>query len=78
MTLSEYFEKNRYKGKYEIGDRVIGKWNKIPFVGTVLSDSLISNEEGPRLMVYSDLPIKHNDTYHYVIKLKPSDVKYFK
>ena len=34
MTLSEYFEKNRPKGSFMLGDRVEGKYEGIPFVGT--------------------------------------------
>jgi len=78
MTLSEYFSKNRHTAKFKIGDRVTGKWNKIPFVGTVLVENVVSTEEGPRLMVYSDLPIKFKDSWHNVIKLNPKDAKYFK
>ena len=34
MNLAEYFEQNRYKSKYDIGDRIFGYWNNIPFIGT--------------------------------------------
>ena len=57
-TYKDYFDKVCYKPKYFIGDRVIGVWNKIPFVGTVGNDNLVSNEEGPRVSVMLDLPIK--------------------
>lgn len=77
-SLEEYFKKNRHSAKYLIGDRVQGKWNKIPFVGTVLVENVVSELEGPRLMVYVDLPIKYNHVWHYVIKLSPKDAKYFK
>ena len=29
-----------YQPRYQIGDRVSGKWNKIPFVGSVGNDRL--------------------------------------
>ena len=78
MTQEEYFKQNRHVAKYLIGERVQGKWNKIPFVGTVLVENLVSEVEGPRLMVYVDLPIKYKNDWHYVIKLNPKDAKYFK
>lgn len=66
-SLKEYFDKERYKPKYEFGSRVFGRWNKIPFVGTIYGDSVISNEQGPRLTIQLDLPIKHNNTVKTII-----------
>ena len=77
-SLAEYFKLNRYQSVYDIGDRVIGKWNKIPFVGTVGNDTLINEIEGPRISVHLDLPIKFENTIHNVIIVKHKDVKYFK
>ena len=77
-SLAEYFKANRYSGKYNIGDRVIGKWNKIPFVGTVGNDTLINEVEGPRISVCLDLPIKYKDNIHCVIIVKHKDIKLFK
>ena len=77
-SLAEYFSKNRYQAKYDIGDRVMGKWNKIPFVGTVGNDTLISEIEGPRVSVHLDLPIKYKDKVYTILFLKHKDIKYFK
>ena len=77
-TLAEYFKVNRYSGKYNIGDRVTGKWNKIPFVGTVGNDTLINEIEGPRISVHLDLPIKYKDMVHRVIIVKHKDIKPYK
>ena len=77
-SVAEYFSKNRAPAKYKIGDRVTGKWNKIPFVGTVLVESLVSEEEGPKVMIFSDLPIKYKESWFNIVTLKPKDVKYFK
>ena len=77
-SLAEYFKATRYTGKYNIGDRVIGKWNKIPFVGTVGNDTLINEIEGPRISVCLDLPIKYKDEIHRVIIVKHKDVTLFK
>ena len=77
-TLAEYFKANRYQGKYSIGDRVIGKWNKIPFVGTVGNDTLINEIEGPRISVHLDLPIKCKDVVYNVIIVKHKDITLYK
>ena len=66
-SLKEYFEKNRYQAKYEFGTRVFGRWNKIPFVGTIYGDSVINDEQGPRLTIQLDLPIKHNNVVKTMI-----------
>ena len=67
-SLAEYFAKERYQPKYEFGTRVFGKWNKIPFIGTIYGDSVISELEGPRLTIDLDLPIKfENKVYTRII-----------
>ena len=76
-NLAEYFEKNAYKPKYHIGDRVQGYWNKIPFRGTVGNDTCIDGVN-PRVSVHSDLPIKFKDKVHDVIFVKPSELKVLK
>ena len=78
MGLAEYFKANRYDPKYYIGDRLIGKWNKIPFVGTVGNDTLINDEEGPRISIHLDLPIKYKEKWYHIIIVKHKDVKVFK
>jgi len=78
MNLAEYFAMNRYQAKWQIGDRVTGKWNKIPFVGTVGNDTLINEIEGPRVSVHLDLPIKYKDKIHNFIITSPKDIKAYK
>lgn len=77
-NMARYFEANRYQAKWTIGDRVTGKWNKIPFVGTVGNDTLISEKQGPRVSVHLDLPVKHNQVVYNILFLKPTDLKAFK
>lgn len=77
-SLEEYFSKNRYQSKYNMGDRVIGKWNGIPFVGSVGNDTVINEEQGPRISVHLDLPIKYEDVVHTVIFVTHKDVKPYK
>ena len=72
---TDYFERVGYKPTWHIGDRVMGKWNKIPFVGSVGNDTVISEIEGPRVSVHLDLPIKHGDRVHNIVFVKPGDLK---
>ena len=74
-NLSDYFERNAYKPKYQIGDRVFGHWNKIPFIGTVGNDTVISNLEGPRISIHLDLPIYLTGQLHSVIIVTHKDIK---
>lgn len=75
---TEYFRKIGYQPTYFIGDRVFGHWNKIPFIGSVGNDTLISEVEGPRITIMPDLPIKHNDKIHNVIIVKHKDISKLK
>ena len=74
-SLADYFNENRYQAKYQIGDRVGGKWNKIPFVGSVGNDRLVNPEVGPEITVHLDLPIRWQDKIYSVIVVKHKDVK---
>lgn len=73
-NLAEYFEKHRPKAIWHIGDRVFGHWNKIPFIGTVGNDNMISEIEGPRVSIFLDLPIKYNDKIHEIVFVKQKDI----
>lgn len=74
-NYAEYFEQIAYKPTWFIGDRVFGKYKKTPFVGTVGNDTLISPEEGPRVSVHLDLPIKIDKDYKTLIIVKPKELK---
>ena len=63
-----------YKAKYNLGDRVSGKWNKIPFVGSVGNDRVVS-ESGPEVTVHLDLPILQNGKTHCVLVVKHRDIR---
>ena len=77
MNQTEYFNKIGYKHVYDLGDRVIGKWNKIPFVGTVGNDRVI-DDTGPQIVIHLDLPIRIDNTVHRVIIAKHKDVRRLK
>lgn len=74
-TQSDYFNRIGYRHTYDIGDRVIGHWHHIPFVGSVGNDRLINHTDGPEVTVHVDLPIKYQDVWHTVIVVKHSNIK---
>lgn len=74
-NLADYFERNAYKPTWQIGDRVSGKYNGIPFVGTVGNDTLINEIQGPRVSVHLDLPLKYKDEVKSVIFVSPKTLK---
>ena len=74
---TKYFERIGYRPKYWIGDRVFGRWNKIPFIGTVGNDTVIDNT-GPRISIHLDLPIKHEDTVRNIIIVTHKDISKLK
>ena len=71
---TDYFEQNAYQPKYVIGDRVSGRWNKIPFIGSVGNDRVVS-DAGPEVTIHLDLPIRHENTNYSIIVVKHRDIK---
>lgn len=74
-SLEKYFSESRPKPKWLIGDRVFGHYNKIPFVGTVLVDHLVCEEQGPTVAVSLDLPLKYQNEYRTIVEVKQKDLK---
>ena len=72
---TDYFEKIGYRPKYFLGDRVFGHWNKIPFIGSVGNDTVISELEGPRITIHLDLPIKFQNKINNIVVVKHKDIK---
>lgn len=77
-NYAEYFEKHRPKPIWYIGDRVFGHWNKIPFIGSVGNDNMISEQIGPRVSVFLDLPILYKNTRHNIIWVKQNQIRKLK
>lgn len=76
MTLAEYFELHRPKAKYNFGDRVIGNYKGVPFVGTCGGDVMVNETIGPLVTVFLDLPLKLKDSIHHTfIKVKYKDIR---
>lgn len=72
---TDYFEKIGYKPKYFLGDRVTGSWNKIPFVGTVGNDTVVSLEQGPRISILLDLPLQYKGQVYNIIFCKHREIR---
>lgn len=65
---------NTYSPVYFMGDRVRGKWEGVPFVGTVAIDNMTDPDAGPFVMVFLDLPVKINDNMYTIIKVKHHEI----
>ena len=72
---SDYFNRIGYKHTYDIGDRVIGKWNRIPFVATVGNDRKINDIDGPEVTVHLDLPLQYQGQVYNFLVVKHRDIK---
>jgi hypothetical protein len=73
-SYAEYFQKNTYKPRFYLGDRIRGKWCNVPFTGVVSIDTLIDTDEGPYVIVTLDLPMKIDGKYLTMLKVKHSDL----
>lgn len=77
-SLKDYFDSVTYKSKYDIGDRVTGIWNDIPFMGTVGNDTQQNPIDGPYVTVHLDLPIMFENKINNVIIVKHKQIKRLK
>ncbi len=75
MTLSEYFEANRPKPRYQFGDRVEGRYKGIPYVGTAYTDNMVNELVGPRVSIHLDLPMKIGNEWVSYIQVSYKDIK---
>lgn len=78
MTLSEYFDKVCYHATYNLGDRILGRYQGVPFIGTVGNDNQLNPIDGPFITVHLDLPIKIDDIVKNVIIVKHNEVSRLK
>jgi hypothetical protein len=74
-SLAEYFALHRPKPCYSVGDRVEGVYKKIPYVGTVYTDNMRNELEGPRVSVHLDLPMKLGREWLQYIRVEYKDIK---
>ena len=71
---TDYFNRIGYKAKYHIGDRVFGKWNKIPFIGSVGNDRCIDGVNAT-ITIHLDLPLKFKEQVYNFIIVTHKDIK---
>ena len=73
-NYAEYFDARdaKTKPKFEYGNRVFGKWNKIPFIGMII------REVEKEVLVHVDLPVKYDKQYISILRLNRNDVKILK
>jgi hypothetical protein len=75
-SLAEYFALHRPTAKWSFGERVIGNFYGIPFVGTTGGEGMVNETEGSVVTVFVDLPVKHKGIWHTTfIKVKPNAIK---
>jgi hypothetical protein len=75
-SLTDYFERDAYKPKYFIGDRVFGHYNRIPFVGTVGNDrNKVGGDPNPEVTIHLDLPMQLTSGTTSFIIVKHKDIK---
>lgn len=70
-----YFFMNRYKPTYFLGDPVKGEYEGTKWKGIVANDTMVSDEEGPYVLVFLDEPIMVANDERTMLKLKPDQVK---
>ena len=75
---TDYFNRVGYQATWNIGDRVFGHWNRIPFVGTVGNDRLLNERDGPEITVHLDLPIRFDNKIYNFIIVKHKDIKEYR
>lgn len=78
MTLAEYFDTVSYKATYHLGDRILGRYKGIPFIGTVGNDNQLNPIDGPFITVHLDLPIKIDEEVKDVIIVKHHEINRLK
>ena len=74
-TLAEYFSAHRPVPKYNVGDRVEGTYQKIPYVGTVYTDNMRNESEGPRVSIHLDLPMRIGTEWLNYIRVGYKDIR---
>lgn len=72
---TRYFQSIAYKHTYNLGDRVFGYYNKIPFIGSVGNDRFVNENDGPEVTIHLDLPMKINGVVKNLIIVKHKDIK---
>jgi hypothetical protein len=75
MNLAEYFEATRPKPRYSFGDRVEGVYQGTPYVGTAYGDNMVNEQEGARVSIHLDLPMKIGSEWVSYIRVSYDDIR---
>ena len=70
-SLTDYFERKNEdapKPKFLYGDRVFGRKEKVPFIGTV------QREVGALVMIHTDLPLQFEGNTINIVTAKRTDI----
>ena len=73
-NLAEYFARQAYQHKYALGDRVRGRYQGVPFAGTVMIDNRLNPDDGAFVIVDLDLPIRLDGRAVNMIKVTHTDL----
>lgn len=76
-SLTDYFKRTCYQSKYQLGARVFGKWNDIPFIGSVLIDRCLDGKN-PEVVIMPDLPIIVDKKIYNIILVKHKCIELLK
>lgn len=72
--MSNTAEHQSYQHKYELGDRVRGRFQGVPFAGTVMIDNCVNPDDGAFVIVELDLPIRIDGRVMNMIKVTHKDL----
>ena len=68
-NLTDYFNrKEQPRARFKYGDRVFGRREQVPFVGTV------QREIGSMVMIHTDLPVLFEGQVCNIVSVKRSDI----
>jgi len=76
IVLWDMYQDEKIRNQtYVIGSRVFGRWNEIPFVGTIGNDSSIDYTDDSEITIHLDLPMKIDKEFKSTIIVKHTDIK---
>ena len=68
-NLTDYFNRKEHpRARFKYGDRVFGRKEKTPFVGTV------QREIGSMVMIHTDLPLQFEGNTINIVTAKRTDI----
>ena len=73
-NIAEYFARQAYQHRYALGDRVRGRYQGVPFAGTVMIDNCVNPDDGAFVIVDLDLPIRVDSRVMNMIKVTHADI----